>query len=82
MKLYQRDHLAAIGEAISSLNAQYGRGRVKTLGLALDGQGWFTYTVPLTHYTQTKPFKRKFTIMRRGNRVTVYALGHQKTVNL
>lgn len=82
MKLYQRDHLAAIGEAISSLNAQYGRGRVKSLGLCLDGKGWFTYTIPLTQYRETKPLKRTFTIARRGDRVTVYALGHQKTVNL
>jgi hypothetical protein len=77
-----RSHLTAIREALESLNACHGRGQVHSVGLALDGRGWFTYTIPTSQYGRSAPSKRKFTILSKGDFITVFALGHQKTVNL
>lgn len=68
--------------AIESLNHLYGKGDVITIALSAAGLGSF----------QQKPFNcrsqwRKFSILQKPdginpNQITVYALGHQKTIAL
>ena len=63
---------------LDSLNAQYGKGNVGEIRLSLDGNGTFEQ-LPYG----MKPQKRKFRIEippSFGNKVRVYALGHQKTI--
>ena len=82
--IYSRMFLTVIREALESLNANYGRGRIVKCGLGLDGAGWFEYTIPFSHCSSSRPFRRTFRIYHRHGspRVTVYALNHQRTVNL
>ena len=64
-------------DPLESLNANYGRGSVGEIRLCLDGRGTF----------EQKPFNcravwRKFRIASTPRGVTVFALGHQKTLPL
>lgn len=60
---------------LDSLNANYGRGNVGTIKLTLAGEGSF-----IQLGFQMRPRTLKFRIKHQGERLTVYALGHQRTV--
>jgi hypothetical protein len=62
-------------EAIRAINANHGRGDVIRIKLFLNGKGEFTQ----------KPFglkarQRYFRLVSKGNKTTVFCLGHQRTI--
>lgn len=70
-----KSNLSRISDAISSLNAQYGRGTVQAIRLSLSGVGGFDYK-PYS----CAPKTRRFRILSKGDKITVFACGHQVTV--
>lgn len=62
-------------EAVSTLNAQYGRGQVGEVRLTLAGEGEFVRV-----RTSCKPETRQFRVYDGPSGLTVYACGHQVTI--
>lgn len=66
--------LSRITSALDSLNACYGVGSVRSVSLSAAGEGRFEQS-PYGMRSRS----RRFRILQKGERVTVFALGHQKT---
>jgi hypothetical protein len=69
--------MRALGAALDSLNANHGRGDVLSFQMFLDGRGVFQRKP-----YQCRPESRTFRIKHTRDRLTVYALRHQRTVPL
>jgi len=68
------EHVAGV---VGHLNAIYGKGSVSYVQLNLDGSGTFFQTI-----FGGRGQKRKFRIFSKGNKTTIFCLGHQKTINI